>query len=131
MRYSQLSPEELREYHRAAWRRYYHRNTKRFIKKSLAYQKANPDSWKKTNNKATRRYKEKTRYDFMKAKLVKEIGKCQQCGSTTNLQLHHKNRISFHNSPKADNRLENLELLCQTCHLKYHYKQGHTLRSRV
>lgn len=130
-KYSQLTPEELREYHRAAWRRYYHRNRERFIAKSLAYQEANPDSWRKINNKATRRYKEKVRYGFQRERLLKDIGKCQKCGSTERLQVHHKNRKSYHRNETPDNRPENLELLCQTCHLKYHYSQGHTLGSHV
>jgi 5-methylcytosine-specific restriction endonuclease McrA len=126
-KYSQLNEEEKREYHRAAWRRYYHRNSKRFIDKSLNYQKNHPEQWKKINNRATRRYKEKTRYNYMREILLKEIGCCQNCGSTDNLQIHHKNKKSYHNNQIPDNRKENLELLCQKCHLQYHYYNGDTL----
>lgn len=39
---------------------------------------------------------------------------CVECGSTENLDVHHKN------GDHQDNRLENLEYRCRGCHLKAH-----------
>jgi predicted transcriptional regulator len=40
--------------------------------------------------------------------------KCKNCGSTSRLCVHHKNDDHY------DNRLENLEILCTSCHLSHH-----------
>jgi len=39
---------------------------------------------------------------------------CSLCGSTKNIQVHHKNRN------RRDNRLENLMIVCRDCHWKIH-----------
>ncbi len=41
-------------------------------------------------------------------------GKCAECGSTNHLEIHHKNK------DWKSNDLENLILLCSTCHRKTH-----------
>ena len=41
---------------------------------------------------------------------------CKICGNTKNLLIHHKNR------KHKDNRLENLEIVCRSCHEKIHNK---------
>ncbi len=45
--------------------------------------------------------------------------KCNKCGLTINLCVHHKNGNHF------DNKLENLEILCKHCHISHH-KKGNT-----
>ena len=54
----------------------------------------------------------------MKFKLFEERGKiCERCGYAKYeiLQVHHKNRNH------ADNKIENLELICPNCHCEEHY----------
>lgn len=46
--------------------------------------------------------------DYRKA-ITKD--KCRKCGATEDLGIHHKNDDHF------DNRLENLEVLCNSCHM--------------
>lgn len=44
-------------------------------------------------------------------KALKELGKkCQECGSSENLVVHHKDKN------RANNNIENLEVLCRSCH---------------
>ncbi|NCC47173.1 MAG: HNH endonuclease [Bacteroidia bacterium] len=44
---------------------------------------------------------------------------CQNCGSMENLDVHHKDRNYKNNDP------DNLQTLCHSCHMKYHWQQGH------
>lgn len=45
-------------------------------------------------------------------------GFCSTCGSTKNLDVHHKDRNYKNNEPS------NLETLCHSCHMKLHWQQG-------
>ena len=42
--------------------------------------------------------------------------KCNSCGSTENLEIHHKDK-----NPKNSD-IRNIELVCHNCHLKKHGK---------
>jgi hypothetical protein len=44
--------------------------------------------------------------------------KCMQCGSTKNIDVHHKDKN------RKNNKLENLLVMCHKCHIKYHDKKG-------
>jgi len=47
--------------------------------------------------------------------LIKLLGgKCEICGSTENLELHHKDRNPKNNDPS------NIQLLCRKCHRRIH-----------
>lgn len=46
------------------------------------------------------------------------IGKCEICGATNGLNLHHKDENPFHNTE------DNWQILCQDCHTKSHTKFG-------
>lgn len=43
---------------------------------------------------------------------------CSACGTSENLQVHHKDREWRNNNP------DNLQTLCGSCHMKLHWKQG-------
>jgi len=45
------------------------------------------------------------------------IYKCQICGSSEQLEVHHKDRNRLNNS------IDNLMLVCKSCHRKIHYKE--------
>lgn len=58
-----------------------------------------------------------TREIFKKQKEYKNrIGKCEICGATNGLNLHHKDENPFHNTE------DNWQVLCQDCHGKSHTK---------
>lgn len=42
---------------------------------------------------------------------------CERCGSKENLLAHHKNK------DQSDNRPENIETLCKTCHNQHHLRR--------
>jgi len=63
-----------------------------------------------------------------RARIIKRLGgRCAQCGSIGELQIHHREPLNG-NRPKGElNRLtewkrhpENLQLLCASCHLDAH-----------
>jgi hypothetical protein len=54
---------------------------------------------------------------------VKKVGKCQICGSKTNLLAHHKNR------DEKDNRISNIKVICKSCHEKLH-KRGYNFTNK-
>ena len=43
---------------------------------------------------------------------------CATCGSTKNLDVHHKD------GNWKNNEMSNLETLCHSCHMKLHWRQG-------
>jgi hypothetical protein len=43
---------------------------------------------------------------------------CENCGTTDNLNAHHKDEDLANNSP------ENIQTLCGSCHTKHHWKDG-------
>jgi len=45
---------------------------------------------------------------------------CAICHSEKKVQVHHKNKNW------SDNSLENLEFLCQSCHIKHHHNEDKT-----
>lgn len=54
----------------------------------------------------------------IKRKLLEKSGKCDICGSTKNLQLHHIYLIR-HGYPSE---LEHCCLLCPNCHAEFHHR---------
>jgi hypothetical protein len=49
------------------------------------------------------------------SKMLKEtVGRCEECGSTENLEIHHKVPVN----QGGDNMLSNLMVLCHDCHNK-------------
>lgn len=127
--YSLHTVEERREYNRAACKKYYYKNRKYFLEKSLKYQKEHPDAWKKINNKATLKYKNKERFSGLRSFILKRDKKlCTNCGEKKKLIIHHLNGVGS-GSPKPDNRPENLVTLCASCHSTlHHHLRGHKVR---
>lgn len=70
-----------------------------------------------TRNIHQRTYGVGTRELFRKQKEYKDrIGKCEICGATNGLNLHHRDENLFHNTE------DNWQVLCQDCHGKSHTK---------
>lgn len=70
-----------------------------------------------TRNIHQRTYGVGTRELFRKQKEYKDrIGKCEICGVTNGLNLHHRDENPFHNTE------DNWQVLCQDCHGKSHAK---------
>lgn len=55
------------------------------------------------------RYKDGSQSRLYRLVIVKD--KCRHCGTKDNLSVHHKNDDHY------DNRLENLEVVCNSCHM--------------
>jgi predicted restriction endonuclease len=56
-------------------------------------------------------------YDHLRARVLERDGwRCQCCGSSTNLQVHHL----IHRSQLGADELDNLMTLCADCHRREH-----------
>ena len=51
-----------------------------------------------------------------KEKIIQKVKKCEDCGRSENLTIHHKRKLSF----GGTNNSNNLEVLCINCHRKRH-----------
>jgi hypothetical protein len=51
-------------------------------------------------------------------KVVKQKGRCERCGETTNLQGHHI--IPYSKNPELRDDPNNIEVVCSSCHAKEH-----------
>ena len=57
--------------------------------------------------------------------LIKIMNECQMCGSKEHLCRHHINFI------RSDNRLENLTIVCRSCHAKLHKLEKNISRNKT
>lgn len=97
---------------------------KKILMRNKQWREDNPEKWKKSSRKAMRKYKKKYRKehpekfrDWVRIIIKNTLGnKCSKCNSTQNLEIHHKNK-DYQNSTIND-----VELLCKSCHLKIHSK---------
>ena len=51
-----------------------------------------------------------------KEEIIQKVKKCEDCGRSENLTIHHKKKLSF----GGTNNFNNLEVLCVNCHRKHH-----------
>ena len=68
-----------------------------------------------SGNYSTNNHAYKTGISSYRKLITKEI--CQRCGSTRYLIIHHKDE-NRHN-----NQLDNLEVLCKSCHQRHHLQR--------
>lgn len=103
---------DISHFNKGAW------NKGRKIK-SVSYQKAPIQQILIENSPHTNSGK-------LRARLIKEglkESKCEICGCTESLELHHIN------GNHQDNRLENLQILCANCHRKTNNFRGKGIRA--
>lgn len=61
----------------------------------------------------------KTKYWRSVSRCLRSMRKCELCGSTENLQIHHK---TYEHHGQEHLYLEDLQCLCKDCHLKVHHE---------
>lgn len=59
-------------------------------------------------------------YKQRKKALERDGNKCQSCGSTNNLHVHHKDGTGITTNKVMNNNLDNLITYCSSCHIKLH-----------
>lgn len=84
----------------------------------------NYERLREINQKAALKYKHKVRfsgnYEFIHEKYNH---KCAKCLGGKLLSIHHIDGVSYWNSKNPNNSLDNLILLCASCHHKLHHEQ--------
>lgn len=70
------------------------------------------------------------RYNGMKKVMIDKFGyKCMLCGSTENIQIHHKDgKGSTVPRHRRNNNIDNLMLVCNSCHQKHFRKPRKFIR---
>lgn len=64
--------------------------------------------------------------------LIRDCFECQACGSDKRLAVHHKDGSGDNWKQKtSNNQLENLVTLCNSCHLKEHWKKAKTIGNNL
>lgn len=56
--------------------------------------------------------------DYREKALAEHGHQCTECGATDNIEVHHIDR------DRSNNAIENLEVLCRSCHGDRHKKLG-------
>lgn len=112
------------EKERIAYKKYYDNNKEYHLERAKRYyHQVDKSHLRKINNKATYKYKDKVRFDGKRQQILKlHNHQCDFCGKKDGLCIHHKDGISYHNSPKANNDFENLLVLCRSCHSTLHWQ---------
>lgn len=118
-------------YHNAVSKKFYYENREYNIKRSAEWIKRNPERARASNNKATRRYKDKVRYGNLRDSVYKKFdSKCNECGSTENLHIHHIDQKGWWDGGKPNNALDNLVLLCASHHQKLHWNTNRRMKRK-
>lgn len=65
-------------------------------------------------------YMQSSQWRQIRATMLSKYGKCQLCGSTSNLEVHHN---SYEHIGDEMNHLEDLVVLCRDCHSSFHSKR--------
>lgn len=60
---------------------------------------------------------------------IRKIGRCEQCGGTSNLQGHHVNSFASCKEKREDE--SNIQVLCVDCHARQHPKLSNWIRSKL
>lgn len=121
--YSEKNKEKLR----VKSLEYYCKNKEKQNERARKWAKDNKDKrkktqleWQRKNKDKIRVYTEKTNNGEYSHKL-KEENVCENCGTDTDLCTHHKdNNGSRLPRKERNNVLNNLSILCRSCHAKLH-----------
>lgn len=99
-------------------RDYYKANRQHIIDKMAKWRRENPERYNALTSKA----KFKAYFGGMR-EIVLELAdsRCQKCGTSNNLHVHHID------GDKTNNDLANLVVLCRVCHGKRHFKRVNPL----
>ena len=86
--------------------------------------KTNYESLRAINKKAAIKYKRKVRFSGNYNNVMEKYNrKCAKCLTDKKLNIHHIDGNSYWNSKDPNNTLDNLILLCASCHHTLHHEQ--------
>lgn len=90
---------------------------------------SNAYNWNSSKTDEEREYKRNDRQyrTFRREVLRRDGNKCQCCGSTEDLDVHHKNGYSWCKEQRYD--VKNGATLCYSCHCDFHDKYGHEMNT--
>lgn len=115
--------EQIDEWRKGWWPAYYQKNKERQAAYSTQYRKTEKHKAYKRKYDYDRRNQKRFGGNRDKA-LERANWQCEICGSASDLHVHHKDGNSYHNGV-PNNKLDNLMVVCMTCHYsKVHETRG-------
>jgi len=104
------------------WVKYHSKNRNKKREKDRLYYKKNKERIKAYHRDYRSKNKEKClMQSYAWKRLKQEMGdKCEKCGETENLHIHHKQYVQINSKEFKNFNLKQLELLCPSCHKLTH-----------
>lgn len=119
--------------HSCQRKNYYNKNKEKFKESRKNKYWSNPENarektkeWRLNNRDkyldTQLKYHNENKFSGNKVIVLERDGyKCVRCGSTEGLNIHHKDRTG--QSENINNEIDNLETLCNSCHISEHRKE--------
>ena len=121
--YNNAFKDEIDKRRKKRWPEYY----KKTKEARLAYKKeySKTDKYKKYKTEYDKKRRDLLRFNGNRSTVLKKANyKCEICGDTKELHVHHIDGNSYHNGI-PNNNLNNLMVVCRNCHYnKIHKKHG-------
>lgn len=120
--YKKKHRDENREQYNKRWKEWRKNNKEKSYKAKKKWRENNKDRDRYLNLKLYYKYHEQRKAEQnarAKARSLKKKIKCDECQSKKKLHIHHIDEDCFNNN------INNLMVLCETCHFKKHGKTKH------
>lgn len=124
--YNEKNKEKIDAYRKTWWPEYYEKNKRKMASYKEKYNKT--EKYKKYKKEYDKKRRNLIRFDGNREKALKRANyQCEKCGEKKNLHIHHIDGKSYYNGI-PNNKLNNLMVVCKSCHYNKIHKKRSPLR---